>query len=110
MFGFGKPKVTLNAVYAVAKAAGVLSFSELLDKALAAGQVSQQQAAALRAKAANNEGAANEELERAIAAAERAHAESLAQVEATRVEADQKSDEATETLSAVAEFKRAMGK
>ena len=111
MFGnLFKPKVTLHAVYAVAEAAGVASFSELLEKALAAGQVSEQQAAALRAKAAKNEQSANEELERAIAAANRAFNESIARVESTRTEATQKLEEAKETLGAVAEFKKVMGK
>lgn len=110
MFGLGKPKVTLNAVYAVAKAAGVMSFSDLLDKALANGNISQQQAAALRAKAAEDEQAANEELERAIEAANRAHDRAMAEVAETETKADQAAAEADETLNAVEEFRRAMGK
>jgi hypothetical protein len=109
MFGWGKPKVSVAAVYAVAKAAGIMSFSDLLDKALANGQVSEQQAAELRAKAANDEVTAQKDLARAVAAANQAFDASMAGVAKTETQADQKAAEAGETLAAVSEFKKAMG-
>ncbi|HJY98165.1 MAG TPA: hypothetical protein VJ227_00415 [Patescibacteria group bacterium] len=105
-----KPKVTLNAVYTVARAAGIASYSEVLEKARSSGLVRDQNAAALRAKASSAEAAADEEYERAIAAAERKNEEDLAQVEVTRVQARQEAAQAKDVLSAVAEFERAMGK
>ena len=104
------PTVTLQSVHRLAEAAGVIDFSELLRKAEAAGLLDQRQAAALREKAKTDEAAAEKALEAAIAAANAAYEASLRQVDQTDVEADQRQASAKETLTAVKEFKDAMGK
>ena len=104
-----KPVMTVQTVNAIATAAGT-SFSELLDKALKAGQVDQAQAARLRTKAAENEADAKTELQATIAAANAKFDAEMAKVEETKLAASHKEESSAEVLGAVNAAKQALGK
>lgn len=105
-----EPKVSIHSIFTVAQAAGVVDFSEMLEKAFNAGQINEQEAAKLLAKAKSDENSARSGLKQAIAKANALFDQKMTGVIADRTKAHQQAAIATEISDAINEIKAAMGK